>query len=97
MSSYLESSKKLRSINVRMTPCGEKWIMSFGYFVLKSRQRPPRQSGLKREFDYETRDAATYLIVNETKIRQADAFREVGLFDYHPPRTSKKRTSQRRE
>jgi hypothetical protein len=34
MSFYLESSKRLRSINVGMTPCGEKWIMSFGYSVL---------------------------------------------------------------
>jgi hypothetical protein len=56
-----------------------------------------RASRLKTEFDYETRDAATYLIVNETKIRQGDVFREVWLFDYHPPRTSKKRVSQRWE
>jgi transposase len=50
---------------------------------------------LKTGFDYETRDAATYLILNETKIRQGDALREVWLFDYHPLRTSKKRASQR--
>jgi hypothetical protein len=55
-----------------------------------------RASWLKTGFDYETRDAATYLIVNETKIRQGDAFREVWLFDYRSPRTSKKRASQRR-
>jgi hypothetical protein len=45
MSSHLESSKRLRSINVGMTRCGEKWIMSFGYSVLMSRQRRPRRSG----------------------------------------------------
>jgi hypothetical protein len=49
---------------------------------------------LKTGLNYKTRDAATYLIVNETKIRQSDPFREVWLFDYHPPRTSKKRASQ---
>jgi hypothetical protein len=54
-----------------------------------------RTSWLKTGFDYETRDAATYLIVNETKIRQGDAFRKVWLFDYYPPRTSKNRASQR--
>jgi hypothetical protein len=54
-----------------------------------------RVSWLKTGFDYETRDAAAYLIVNENKIRQGDAFREVRLFDYHPLRTSKKRASQR--
>jgi hypothetical protein len=54
-----------------------------------------RASWLKTGFDYETRDEATYLIVNETKIRQRDAFREVCPFDYHPPKTSKKRASQR--
>jgi hypothetical protein len=36
-----------------------------------------KASWLKTGFDYETRDAATYLTVNETKIRQSDAFREV--------------------
>jgi hypothetical protein len=40
-----------------------------------------RTSWIKTEFDYETRDAATYLIVNETKIRYGDAFREVWVFD----------------
>jgi hypothetical protein len=40
-----------------------------------------RASWLKTGFDYETRDVATYLMVNETKIRQGDAFREVWLFD----------------
>jgi hypothetical protein len=54
-----------------------------------------RASWLKTGFDYETRDAATYLIVNGTKIRQGDAFREMWLSDYHPPRISKKRVSQR--
>jgi hypothetical protein len=54
-----------------------------------------RASWLKTGFDYETRDAATYLIVNETKICQGDAFREVWLFNYRPPRTSKKSASQR--
>jgi hypothetical protein len=50
---------------------------------------------LKTGFDYETRDAATYLIVNENKIRQGDGFREVWLFDCHTPRISKKMASQR--
>jgi hypothetical protein len=54
-----------------------------------------RASWLKTGFDDKTRDAATYLIVNETKIRQRDAFRQVWLFAYHPPRTLKKRASQR--
>jgi hypothetical protein len=54
-----------------------------------------KSSWLKTGFEYETRDATTYLIVNETKIRQADVVREVWLFDYLPPRTSKKRASQR--
>jgi hypothetical protein len=54
-----------------------------------------RASWLKTEFDCETRQAATYLIVNEAKIRQRDAFREVWLFDYHPPRISKQVASQR--
>jgi hypothetical protein len=44
-------------------------------------------SWLKTEFDCETREAATYRIVNEAKIRQGDAFRKVWLFDYRPPRT----------
>jgi hypothetical protein len=52
-------------------------------------------SWLTAGFDNETRDAATYLIVNETKIRQGDAFRDVWLFDYHPLRTPKKRASQK--
>jgi hypothetical protein len=54
-----------------------------------------RASWLKTGFEYETRDEVTYLIVNETKIRQGDAFREVWLFDYHPLGTSKKRAFQR--
>jgi hypothetical protein len=54
-----------------------------------------RASGLKTGFHGETLDAATYLIVNETKIRPGEVLREVSLFDYHPPRTSKKRASQR--
>jgi hypothetical protein len=44
-SSHLESSKGRRSINVGMTPCLRNWIMSFGYSVLMSKQRPPRRSG----------------------------------------------------
>jgi hypothetical protein len=54
-----------------------------------------RASRLKTGLDYTLRDAAIYLIVNETKIHQCDAFREVWLFNYHPPRTSKKRAAQR--
>jgi hypothetical protein len=54
-----------------------------------------RTSWLKTGFDYEMRDTATYLIVNQIRIRQRDAFREVWLFDYHPLRISKKRASQR--
>jgi hypothetical protein len=57
--------------------------------------RTIRASWMKIGFDYETRDAATDLIVNETKIRQGDAFCEGWLFDYHPLRISKKRASQR--
>jgi hypothetical protein len=53
-----------------------------------------RTSWLKTGFNYETRDAATYLIVNETKIRQGDAFPEVWLLYYHPLRTSKKKSYQ---
>jgi hypothetical protein len=34
--------EKLRTINARMTPGGEKWITFFGYSVLMSSQRPPR-------------------------------------------------------
>jgi hypothetical protein len=44
MSSDLESSKKVRRFNVGIAPCGEKWIMSFGYSVLMSKQRPPWRS-----------------------------------------------------
>jgi hypothetical protein len=33
-------------------------------------------------FAYERHDNATYLIVNETKIRQSDEVREILAFDY---------------
>jgi hypothetical protein len=36
-----------------------------------------RASWLNTEFDYEMHDAETYLIVNGTKIRQGDVFREM--------------------
>jgi hypothetical protein len=54
-----------------------------------------RTSLLKTGFDYQTRHTAVYLILTETKICQGDAFREVWLFDYHPPRTPKKMASQK--
>jgi branched-subunit amino acid aminotransferase/4-amino-4-deoxychorismate lyase len=56
-----------------------------------------RGSWLKTGFDYETRKVTTYRIVNEIRIRQGDAFREVWLFDYHPARISKSAASQRLE
>jgi hypothetical protein len=54
-----------------------------------------KASWLKTGFDYETREAAAYLIVNEAKIRQGDAVREIWLFDYYPFRISKQPASQR--
>jgi hypothetical protein len=38
-----------------------------------------RTSWMTTGFSYETRDAATYLIVNEIKFRQGDVFRELWL------------------
>jgi hypothetical protein len=54
-----------------------------------------RASWVKTGFDYEKRDGATYLAVNEAKIRGAPAFREVWAFDHQLARLSAQRMSQR--
>jgi hypothetical protein len=54
-----------------------------------------RASWRKAGFEYEKRDGATYLVVDEAKIRQAPAFREIWEFDFQPGRLSAQRMCQR--
>jgi hypothetical protein len=51
----------------------------------------------KPGFDYERRDSATYLAINESKIRQSPEFREIWEFDYQPTRLTDRRLSQKWE
>jgi hypothetical protein len=79
MSSYLESSKakKYQRRDDTLRRAGDRVLWLFRAYEQAMASMTIRVSWLKTGFDYETRDAATYLIVNETKIRQGDAFREV--------------------
>jgi hypothetical protein len=97
MSSYLKSSKNEKYQCRDDTPRREvdHVLRLFRAYEQATASMTIKASWLKTGFDYKTRGAATYLIINETKIRQGDTFREVWLFDSHPPRTSKKRASQR--
>jgi hypothetical protein len=67
----------------------EHVLRSFRDYKQATTSTTIRESWLQTGFDYETCEAATYLIVNEAKIRQGDALREVWLSDYHAPRISK--------
>jgi hypothetical protein len=54
-----------------------------------------RASWGKTGFEYQSRDNATYLVINEAKVRQSNAFQEIWLFDYHPARLSPQRLAQK--
>jgi hypothetical protein len=54
-----------------------------------------RASWQRTGFEYEKRNGATYLIVDEARIRQSPGFQEIWLFDYHPARLSSRRQSQK--
>jgi hypothetical protein len=49
----------------------------------------------KTGFDCERRDAATYLAINESKIRQSQEFREIRESDYQSTRLTERKPSQK--
>jgi hypothetical protein len=52
-----------------------------------------RQTG----FEYENRNMATYLSINEGQIRESRDFREIWIFDYHESQLSARRQKQKWE
>jgi anaphase-promoting complex subunit 3 len=65
------------------------------------RAAAPKQAGIiraswnKMGFGYESRDSATSLAINESKIRQSPGLREIWEFDYQPTHLTEKRLSQK--